>query len=232
MMARRRRRLEGGGTARRGRGRVDGGGEERRPADKAAKPPCRMSLRTRLRLRGRREGNGGARAARRESARLPRPPFAGEGRADSRGARRCEGGRGARGVSEVAGGRRPRHEAGGEGGRPRTRPPRGTSPQWQERGRRDHVPRTRLCSRPREMRLYGQGRQTVVRDVLRTRPRRQGRRGRAPPDARPRNSRRLGRCSLRAEATRTVAGHVAAEEVVGHGEVGKEQLAAGHGRGR
>ena len=83
---------EGGGTARRGRGRVDGGGEERRPADKAAKPPCRMSLRTRPRLRGRREGNGGARAAGRESARLPRPPFAGGGRADSHGARRCEGG--------------------------------------------------------------------------------------------------------------------------------------------
>ena len=92
---------------------------------------------------------------------------------------------------------------------------------------------------------------TAARDApLRTRPmncrvgcatssraksRARGRRALAPPDARPRNSKRSGCCPSRAEIARTVTEHVTAEEVVGQGEIERERRAGGrghdHGRG-
>ena len=67
---------------------------------------------------------------------------------------------------------------------------------------------------------------------LRTRPPRRGRRGRAPPDVRPFNFRRSELCPLRTETARTLTRHVAAEEVGGNGEVGRERGPEGRGRGR
>ena len=79
-------------------------------------------------------------------------------------------GRGSWGGSAGAGESRSWHEAGGEGGRPRTRPLQRTSirttPRPREEGRRDCAPLTRLHLRPREARLCERGRQTAVWDPL------------------------------------------------------------------
>ena len=127
---------KGGETARRGRGHVDGR-EERRLRDKAAKKPCRTSLRTMPRLRGRREGKGRRRAppgaSPRDSRRTQRRP------SRAKAARTVAG----HVVAKEAEGR---GEVGG--GRLQTRPPQGmsprTTPRWQEDERRDRAPLTKL----------------------------------------------------------------------------------------
>ena len=135
-----------------------------------------------------------------------------------------------------------RRSRGGGGGRERAAAGRGTKqraravtcglgrrgarrcelpPRRREEGRRDRAPWTRLHLLQREAHLCGQGRRIAGWTSSRTRPRRRVRRERAPPDARPRNFRQPGRCPPRADATRVVAGHVAAQNLVRHGEAGR-----------
>ena len=110
----------------------------------------------------------------------------------------------------------------------------GTSPppRWLERGGETvHRGLDRICGRERRAFTDKAAKLSCVTSP-RTRPRRRGGRGCALPDARPRDSRRLERRPQGAEAARTVAEHVATEEVAGHGQVGRERGRAGAaGRG-
>lgn len=114
--------------------------------------------------------------------------------------------------------------------RPRTRSPCGRGGRRRERGRGGgrggvETPRRgRHSADVREQRrLRGQAAELLCAQGIssRTRPRRRGRRERASPAARPRNFRRPGRRPPRAEAAQTVAGHVAVEELMGHGDEGR-----------
>ena len=230
------RRGHGRGGRRRGQGRGGEGGEARPRAAMDIRPRGTSPPRTRPRNRragracargcgggGGERGRGRARAAARESARLPwtghRPSRADAARtvmghvAAEEGAGRGESGR-ERGAASRGTRQGARANACGRGRRGGTSPP----PRWLEREGRDRALRTGPHLRPRETRLRGQGRRIAVRDVpaqevaaaWEARARAAGREAARLPT--------VGTSPLVAEAARTVAGHVAAEEVAGTGK--------------